>query len=106
MPDKSFPRSAPLRRTGWIRRRRPAGTPQAVRDAVTRRDGGCVAPEAFGLRCAGRTEQHHIETKGMGGKRAVDTTDDLITLCAAHHGYVTTHPADAIEAGLARRRNR
>lgn len=42
----------------------------------------------------------------MGGKRAPDTVDDLITLCRRHHDYVTEHPADAYEAGLARRRNR
>lgn len=42
----------------------------------------------------------------MGGRRTPDTADDLVALCAIHHGYVTTHPAEAIDAGLARRRNR
>lgn len=80
--------------------------PPDVREAVLRRDRGCVAVGAFGIDCGGPHDPHHVETKGMGGKRAPDTEADLITLCRRHHDYVTTHPADAIAAGLSRRRNR
>jgi len=88
------------------RRAKQRGVPAEVRETVFRRDGGCVAPGAFGITCGGPLDPHHVETKGMGGKKAADTPDDLITLCRRHHDYVTTHPADAIEAGLSRRRNR
>jgi hypothetical protein len=101
----------PLRRKTPLRARKrltatPRSVPPDVREAVLRRDGGCVAPGAFGIGCGGPLDPHHRVTKGMGGKRAPDTVDDLITLCRRHHDYVTEHPADAIAAGLSRRRNR
>ena len=95
-----------LKRTPMRRRANSRVVPSDVKAAVFRRDGGCVAPGAFGITCGGPLDPHHVETKGMGGKKAPDTTDDLITLCRRHHDYVTTHPADALAAGLSRRRNR
>jgi len=97
----------PLRRTQMRRKRnRSTEIPSGVRSEVLRRDGGCQAPGAFDVACSGRLELHHRETKGIGGRRATDTAEDLLTLCRAHHAYVTEHPAEAIAAGLARRRNR
>jgi len=78
---------------------RSTGVDPALRDTVIRRDGGCVARGEAGLRCWGRIDPHHIDPKGMGGRRRPDTAEDLIALCRVHHDYVHNHPLWSRERG-------
>ncbi|MBU0846881.1 HNH endonuclease [Patescibacteria group bacterium] len=71
--------------------------PPGVREAVLRRSGGlCEGILSTGTRCCsagdwrGRLVLHHIDPKGMGGRKRRDTEKDLVALCpkchSARHG--------------------
>lgn len=67
-----------------------------ARQRVLRRDGGCVA-RGWQVDCWGGLHVHHIVRRSQGGTH---DDDNLVTLCAGHHGYVHEHPALARERGL------
>ena len=79
-------------------------TPE-LREAVLKRDGGCVAP-FIGVdydphnktwdaidRCKGRLTLDHVKDAPMMGKRAPSDMAHLVTLCWHHHldGWATAH---------------
>jgi hypothetical protein len=71
-------------------------TPQ-LREAVLRRDGGCVASRACSCiasgNCSGRLTLDHVKDQPMMGKRAPSDRRHLVTLCWHHHldGWATAH---------------
>lgn len=74
-------------------------TPE-LRDAVLRRDRGCVARlvrchhnREDGYACAGRLTLDHVKSEPMMGKRAPSDMAHLATLCWRHHldGWATSH---------------
>lgn len=78
--------------------RRDPVTPE-LRDAVLRRDGGCVAPRVCGCAgeedpCSGRLTLDHVKDQPMMGKRAPSDMAHVLTLCAHHHlesSWATSH---------------
>ncbi len=85
-----------------------------VRQLVLGRDRGCrfwAAYEAAGrppavlvegrppTACRGGLHAHHMRRRSQGGP---DTMNNLVTLCAGHHGWVHDHPAFARMIGLLR----
>ena len=84
--------------------RRDPVTPE-VREAVLRRDGGCVAPELWPCiehgadcgsppdPCDGRLTLDHVKDEPRMGKRAPSDPAHLVTLCWHHHldGWATSH---------------
>lgn len=76
---------------------------QDLRERVMLRDRGCVAvrlvPE---VDCWGDWHCHHIQRRSQGGP---DTAENLVTLCAAHHGWVHANPQRASTLGLLRLRS-
>ena len=66
------------------------------------RDGGCVAflrGLLQGIECAGRIEVNEVVRRGQwrDGWLVLDNT---VSLCSAHHAYVTLNPDHAEELGL------
>jgi hypothetical protein len=66
-----------------------------LREAVLRRDRGCVAPRlgATEYDCHGRLTLDHVKDQPMMGKRAPSDLSHLATLCWTHHldGWATSH---------------
>lgn len=94
-------RSSPQRR-GWFRRTRPARNMayEYGRDEVMRRCSGRCETGIGGV-CTGRAgHAHHILRRSHGGP---DHPDNLLGVCAACHGYIHDHPAEAYENGWMRR---
>lgn len=73
-------------------------TVQAVlmRDRFTCRAAQIVSE----LECRGRLDVHELLTRARGG--SILDVDGAVSLCRAHHDYVHTHPAEALERGLLR----
>ena len=76
---------------------RPDAVTPELREAVLRRDGGCVASR-FGLYpyagpCDGRLTLDHVKDQPRMGKRAPSDAAHLVTLCWHHHldGWATAH---------------
>lgn len=97
-------RTAALARSGLAsgahsspkRRKRTAAT--VDRAAILERDGGCVAARLLPeVPCWGGLHLHHRLRRSQGGS---DAPENLVTLCAAHHGWVHEHPEKARLAGL------
>lgn len=62
----------------------------AVRDAVLRRDNGCVGPRlGMPWRCHWHLELDHVRASGGLGLRSPSTPDNLVTLCSDHHRLKT-----------------
>ena len=78
--------------------RKKALVPTSVRLAVRRRSGGwCELVDDNGVRCREyATQQHHLRRRSQGG---LDTKENLLDLCAVHHGWVHSHPQAAADAG-------
>lgn len=80
--------------------------PDGRYDEVMRRDAWTCQASLFGFvhRCAGPLEVHHMRNRGMGGSLdpAIHDLENLLVLCRASHQWVTEHPRDAKELGLAR----
>jgi hypothetical protein len=84
--------------------RRPAMDPD-VRVAVLRRDNYTCQAKVRGyapeVACAGRNHVHHVVLRSQG---AVDSPDDLLTVCLAHHDHLHNVDRAGAEAfGLVRR---
>jgi 5-methylcytosine-specific restriction endonuclease McrA len=73
--------------------------PAKVRRSVLERDGGCKARGLVPGRCHGRAEVHHLRRRSQGRD---DSTDNLIAVCSFHHQWITEHPKDAHDLGLAK----
>jgi len=76
--------------------RRGSQVPPTVRADVLRRDRGCLGARLPGT-CSGGLELHHLTNRSQGRD---DTPDNLLTLCSAHHRWVTENPAEATERGF------
>jgi 5-methylcytosine-specific restriction protein A len=104
-------RSSPLRAKAPLKRRSPlrtkaektsrpknTGPDRATRDLVFERDGGCVVCGCgpYGL------QVHHRKPRRMGGRSVpeINAPSNLISLCAADHGWVESRRAEALELGL------
>lgn len=66
-----------------------------MREAVFRRDGGCLMRRRGG--CFGRTTFHHLRKAGQGGPY---TEANGVALCQFHNDDVEDHPDDYRELGL------
>ena len=65
-----------------------------LRDAVLRRDRGCVAPRLGATSpCQGRLTLDHVKDQPRMGKRAPSDSAHLATVCYGHHlgGWATAH---------------
>jgi hypothetical protein len=88
-----------------VKRRDPV-TPE-LREAVLRRDRGCVASRVCDCitskNCAGRLTLDHVKDQPRMGKRAPSDLEHLVTLCWTHHldGWATAHRPE-LRAYLAR----
>lgn len=93
-------RSGPLKRTGGLKRSPLKSKPKPVKSdlyqQVLARDGNCMGRELPGA-CFGRIDPHHIKMRSQGG---LDTLDNLISLCRAHHSWVHEHPEESYELGF------
>jgi hypothetical protein len=95
-------RRARLARTAPIRsnRKRRSTAEIAVREAVFRRDGGCILAGSTWHpgRCFGPLTPHHLRKEGQGGSY---TAENLVSLCAWANGdWVELHPIEARRLGL------
>ena len=90
-------RRTPLRRIG----RRGAARRERLhvaRQLVFARDGYRCQVRAW--HCTGRAEHaHHVLPRSRGGDEALE---NLLTVCAACHGWVHDHPAEATGRGFLR----
>jgi hypothetical protein len=61
--------------------------------AVKARDGYCRGAMFYpGVRCQGRLEADHLISRSYGATRFL--VDVGVTLCLAHHKYMTEHPLE------------
>lgn len=88
-------RSGPMKRTPLKNKRKPV--PKEVYQQVLARDMGCMGAQQVRIPCAGRIDPHHIKRRSQGG---LDTLDNLVSLCRAHHDWVHQHISEAIELGF------
>jgi 5-methylcytosine-specific restriction endonuclease McrA len=59
---------------------------RALREAVLRRDGGCVARSIVpDIRCVGSLQVHHLWRRSQGGP---NEDWNLKSVCAAHHEWI------------------
>lgn len=102
-------RSAPLERSSRLgeqirrstRQRKRLGVPSTVREEVINRDRGCRADRLVTeIRCWGPIDPHHVLRRSQGGP---DTSENLISVCRAHHDWIHQHPARSYELGLLKR---
>lgn len=106
-------RRSPLRRytalktTTALKRSRPKRKSgktldRDLRERVMIRDRGCLGARMIrDVDCWGEWHCHHIRRRSQGG---TDHEDNLVTLCAAHHGWVHANPERAASLGLLRLR--
>lgn len=99
-------RSGPLKRSTALRRSSPLrasrsrslGVDPSLRDEVMSRDRGCRAAGLVrDVRCWGRIDPHHLRRRSQGG---LDSADNLIAVCRAHHDWIHEHPMIASTLGL------
>lgn len=69
-----------------------------TRDGFTCRARGGIIPEV--RRCSGPLDVHEVIGRGRGGSFL--DPENCVTLCRAHHEFVTTHPERGRELGLVR----
>lgn len=66
-----------------------------LRQAVLRRDGGCLGPrlDPTSYECSGRLTLDHVKDQPMMGRRAPSDMAHLACLCWRHHldGWATSH---------------
>ncbi len=62
---------------------------EAIRDAVFRRDGGCVLRQQASHRCIGPDTPHHLAKASAGGPY---TAENLVTLCSGSNTAVEDDP--------------
>jgi hypothetical protein len=82
----------------YVPPRASAGTtiPPSLREAVVRRDAGCV-----GLRvgmpgdCVGAIELDHVRASHGIGMKSETSAGNLVSLCGAHHRYKTSFGREA-----------
>lgn len=87
-------RRSPMKQT----RSKKLAVPKEVYSEVVLRDGGCVARRLVpDIACYGRLDPHHVLRRSQGG---LDTADNLVTLCRAHHDWVHANPARARQLHL------
>ncbi len=79
------------KRVNDLRRRR------VVKEAVFRRDGGCILRDGRWGPCYGILTVHHLKKASQGG--AYDEAN-LVALCARHNGKVEDEPTMAHAMGL------
>lgn len=107
-------RSAPLRRTGGLKRRTPLrGRSDRQRtmdylhglwrELLIIRDGrACSAQGQGGIKCGGGLQAHHIYGKGAWPALRYDLDNGLLA-CRNHHGYwIETAPAMEVGPWMAR----
>lgn len=97
----SWIRVRPPIRPVSAKRRREQKLRRAVVAEVRLRDGGCRARGVLEHECSGPLDVHELVRRSQwrGGYLVAD---NAVTLCRTAHDYVTLHPHEAVELGLAK----
>lgn len=92
---------SPLRKVSRQTRRRDRHLARLHEVVLERDDYRCQAVSFAGLDCAGPLEVHHITPRSVAPELVLDP-ENMVTVCATHHLFISEHPRLAHDAGLHR----